>query len=57
MPNRASKALRALREHAGSDLLAVVLGRISAESAAGLGRDVRRFSERRHFLFLLAQPD
>jgi hypothetical protein len=46
-----------MREHAGRDLLAVLLGRISAESAAGLGRDVRRFSERRHSLFLLAHPD
>jgi hypothetical protein len=41
----------------GHDLLAVLLGRISAESAAGLKCDLRRFSERRHSLFLLTQPD
>ena len=41
----------------GSDLVALLLGRILAESAAGLKCDLRRFSERRHSLFLLAQPD
>ena len=60
--NRASTALRALRAHAGSDLLAALLGRISAESAASLGRDLCRLSVRRHFLLrhslcLLAHPD
>ncbi len=57
MPNRESKALRALQKHACRDLVAVLLGRISAESAAGLKCDLRRFSERRHSLFLLAHAD